>query len=206
MGGKIIFFDIDDTLIDSSNKLGPLFYLRIADQIGISVEKIIEIKNKYRLTLEKGSDYWPSDLLNFICGEVNMDSEKMLDPFNAIEIYKESVFPEIHKTLEKLSKNYTLGIFSEGFEEYQLKKIGLSGLIKYFDKKWIFVERRKLSVKSISKIPAEATVIDDKKEVIEQLKSLRSDLKLVWINRNDSDILDGITTIKNLDDLQKILV
>jgi len=201
MKRKIIFFDIDDTLIDSSNKLGPLFCLNISEQTKVSIEKIIEIKSKYRLTLEKGSDYVPNDLINTVCNELKIDIGKINNPFDIEDIYKNAVFSKVVEALEKLSKKYTLGIFSEGFEDYKSKKIILSGLIKYFDKKWIFIERRKLSPEALIKIPIGSIIIDDKKEVIETLKNLRPDLELIWINRKDKEKIEGVKTIKSLEEM-----
>ena len=44
-------------------------------------------------------------------------------------------------------------------------------------------------------------VVDDKKTVIGTLKQLRPDLKLVWINRDSSDRIDGVRNIKSLTEL-----
>jgi hypothetical protein len=44
-------------------------------------------------------------------------------------------------------------------------------------------------------------VIDDKKRILENLRQLRPDLELVWINRIDDEKMEGIKTIKTLTEL-----
>ena len=53
----------------------------------------------------------------------------------------------------------------------------------------------------LKKIPDGVTIIDDDKNVIEKLKQLRPDLELIWINRKDEEKMDGIRTIKSLEEL-----
>lgn len=77
----------------------------------------------------------------------------------------------------------------------------LTGIARFFDPKYVIVERRKMNEESIKKIPQGSTVIDDKKVVIERLKQLRPDLHLVWINRESEEKIEGVTNIKSLKDL-----
>ena len=58
-----------------------------------------------------------------------------------------------------------------------------------------------MNPESIKEIPFGAMVVDDKKTVIGTLKQLRPDLKLVWINRDSSDRIDGVRNIKSLTEL-----
>jgi hypothetical protein len=94
-----------------------------------------------------------------------------------------------------------LGTFSEGAEAWQKKKLELTGINEFFDTEYMIIKRRKMNPESIKEIPFGAMVVDDKKTVIGTLKQLRPDLKLVWINRDSSDRIDGVRNIKSLTEL-----
>lgn len=200
MNKKIILFDIDDTLVDV-HPMARKFYQKIADHIGISLEAIITTKEKYSATLERYSDYYPDELLNFIYDFFEVSSNKRINPFIEDKYYLESLFPEVKPVIEKLKNDYKLGIFSEGFVDYQSRKI--QGLTDLLEKDLVFIERRKLSPESINKIPTGAVVIDDKRIVIETLASIRPDLSLFWINRQNDEKIETpkIRTISSLDGL-----
>jgi hypothetical protein len=100
-----------------------------------------------------------------------------------------------------MKNKYILGIYSQGFVNLQKIKIKYSGIEKYFNKNLIFIDRDKTHQDFVKNLPIKATVVDDKKEVIETLKELRPDLKLIWINRKNDETIDGVKTIKNLKNL-----
>ncbi|MDD4938390.1 MAG: HAD family hydrolase [Candidatus Shapirobacteria bacterium] len=202
MGKKIILFDIDDTLIDV-HPMAKNFYQKIADTIGSSFEKIVDAKEKYKTKLEKYSDYHPNELMEFIYKVFKVDESKKINPFIEGKYYKEALFPEVREVLKKLSKKYRLGIFSEGFEDYQGKKI--LALVDLLDKELIFILRRKLEKNSLKKLPKGSIVIDDRKEVVEKLRDFGG-FKVFWLNRNqDDEKIDGITTIQKLNELVNLL-
>ena len=88
-------------------------------------------------------------------------------------------------------------------DEWQIVKIKNTKIKKFFDLKISLIERRKLDIEVIAKIPFGATVIDDKKMVIEKLYETRPDLKLYWVNRIDQEKIenDRVATIRNLREL-----
>lgn len=202
MDKKIILFDIDDTLVDV-HPMARKIYQKMADNTGLLLEEIIAAKEKYIATLEKYSDYHPDGLTSFIYDFFKIDNDKRINPFIEEKYYLEALFPEAKNVIKKLKNDYKVGIFSEGFGDYQGRKI--LGLVDLFDKDLVFIERRKLSPQSVKKIPNGVTVIDDKKEVLETLKKLRPDLELVWINRIDDEQISGVKTIKNLNQLVELL-
>jgi len=199
MDKKIILFDIDDTLIEV-HRMSKMLYQQMANKAGITLEEVVAAKERYKLTIEKTSDYKPDDLMVFVYHDLKTETSKQINPFAERKNYKESLFPEVKTVLEKLKKNYILGIFSEGFMEYQSDKIKLSGLNKFFDKNLIFIERRKTNPESIKKLPIGSIIVDDRKEVIEKLKQAGS-FKLIWINRNTDETIKGVTTIRNFIEL-----
>lgn len=202
MNKKIILFDIDDTLIDT-HPMARSFYQKIADVVEVSLEEIIEIKEKYKLTLEKYSDYQPDELLKFIYDYLKIEENKRINPFLDKEVYKKALFPGIRELLEKLSKKYRLGAFSEGFDDYQRLKI--SSLIDLMDEDLIFIARRKLDDNFLEKLPKELIIIDDRKEVIKKLKSF-GDFNVFWLNKNnDQEKIDGVIEIKDLRELENFI-
>lgn len=201
MDKKIILFDIDDTLVDV-HRMAKNFYQKIADTAGLSLEEIIETKEKYIQTLEKYSDYHPNSLMDFIHNFFKIEDNKKTNPFTEEKYYREALFPEVQKTLAGLSKKYRLGIFSEGFDDYQGMKI--SALIDFLDKKLIFISRRKLNDDFLKKIPKGAIIIDDRKEVIEKLRDLNR-FEVFWLNRIDDQKIDGAKTIKSLKELEELV-
>lgn len=200
MNKKIILFDFDKTVSDT-NGFVEKFSQALYKQFGITQENVITILNEYNATLDSTTDFRPEDFsqaINKKTGvDINLIHENIFDPKNF------PIFEEVEHVLMELSANNTLGIFSEGFGDWQKKKIKLSGIGDFFDQNFIVIERRKLSPESISRIPNKAVVIDDKKIVIETLAQSRPDLKLVWINRlNDEKIeTQQVRTIKNLNEL-----
>lgn len=202
MDKKIILFDIDDTLIDT-HPMAKMFYQKIADATDSTLEKIIEIKEKYKLTLEKYSDYQPDELLKFIYDYLKIKENKRINPFLEKETYKKALFPEVRELLEKLKKDYRLGVFSEGFYEYQQLKI--SSLIDLMDKDLIFIARRKLDDNFLSTLPKTSIIIDDRKEVVEKLKSFGG-FNVFWLNKNnDQEKIDGVIEIKDLRELKNLI-
>lgn len=201
MNEEIILFDMDRTIFDTDT-LGKNFKKNLVDATQTSIEKIEKINSDYKANLESSTDFNPDEFLKEVEKETKVDLENLNQAFFSSKNFV--LYPEAIEIIRKLSEdNFVLGIFSEGAQEWQTKKLILTGIIDYFDPSLIFIERRKLLAESIDKIPNGVRVIDDKKEVIETLANNRPDLKLIWINRlNDEKIeTSQIRTIKELNDL-----
>lgn len=202
MDKKIILFDIDGTLINTKS-MAKIFCEKIATESNINLEKIIQLRDEYITTLEYSTDYHPNELVNFI----NKKTNKKLNPeeifFKEKDIYKKYIFDDAFNVLDKLKDNYKLGIFSEGFDDYQGRKI--SPLIDLLDKDQIFISRRKLDNSFLEKLPKGAIIIDDRKEVVEKLRDFGG-FKVFWLDRkNEQEKIDGITKIKDLIELEKLI-
>lgn len=202
MDKKVILFDIDGTLINTK-ALAKIFCEKIATESNINPEKIIQLRDEYVNTLEYSTDYHPNGLINFI----NQKTNKKLDSKNIFfkndNIYKKYIFDDTYEFLNKFKDKYIFGIFSEGFKDYQLIKT--SSLINFLEKDLIFITRRKLDDAFLKTIPEKVMIIDDKKEVIETLKKMRPDLNLIWINRKDSEKMEGVKTITSLGELENLI-
>lgn len=200
---KEIYFDIDNTLINTK-LLSQLLYEQIAEKVELPVERIIEIKDIYKSNLESNTDFYPDDLIKFIFETIGVDGADFESPFNDKSIYQKSLFKETIDVLEKLKADYSLGIYSEGFEDYQTKKLVMSGIIDYFDKDLITIERRKLNDESVKKINNGSTVIDDNKKVVEKLKNYDS-FKTVWINRDEGEVFENAEAVRDLTEITDLL-
>ncbi len=197
---RIILFDIDKTVFDTRAS-GKKYGQKLAERCHVGEEKIKESVESYRSQLESSTDFDPDELLARIETEYGVEKgnleQVLFDQSNFI------LFPESGAVLEKLAKTSILGLFSEGRQQWQKKKMELTGIARFFDPRYVIVERRKMNEESIKKIPQGSTVIDDKRVVIERLKQLRPDLNLIWINRENEEKIEGVTNIKSLKDLLK---
>jgi len=83
-----------------------------------------------------------------------------------------------------------------------MKKLKYTGLLKFFDKNLIVIERRKMANKSINKIKPGNMVVDDKKEVVEKLLELKGkNFKVIWVNRKTDETIDGFRTVESLSEI-----
>lgn len=196
----IVLFDIDNTLIDTK-KLSLLAYTDIVKQTGKTFEEISKLKDEYKDSLEFNTDFYPDRLMDFLVKKIGQPID---NPFDKKEIYVESLFEETIGLLTKLKKTKRLGIYSEGFTDYQTKKLEFSEIIDFFDKDLIFIKRRKLDNDSLNVIPDGATVVDDNPKVAEKLDTIKR-IKAVWLNMFKDEIFEGISTIKKLSEVHDLV-
>lgn len=194
-----ILFDIDRTIFDTKTS-GENATRSIGLVTGKNPDEIEKINKEYKRGLSSTSDFDSSFFLREVANQTGTGLQKLTETlFNQKNFV---LYPEALAVLKKLfSDDYSLGTFSEGVPEWQMKKLTLTGALDYLDPSLIFIERRKLAPEAIAKIPDGVTVIDDKIEVIATLKQQRPDLELVWINRKDEEKMDGVRTIKSLTEL-----
>jgi len=196
----IVLFDIDNTLINTK-KLSLLAYTDIAKQTGKSFEEISKLKDEYKDSLELNTDFYPDRLMVFLEKKIGQPID---NPFNKKEIYVESLFEETVELLNKLKQTKRLGIYSEGFTDYQTKKLEFSGIIGFFDKDLIFIKRRKLDDESLNVIPDGATIVDDNSKVVKKLNTIKR-FKTIWLNMSNNETIEGISTIKNLNEVPDLV-
>lgn len=196
---RIYYLDLDRTLFDTVES-GQNYRIAL-EAIGVSTVEYDRIYNEYKSTLESSTDFDPEKVLDLLAENLNINREELAQNF-----WKEDnfvLFPEVKTTLKELSRIHSLILFSEGNKNWQLAKIEKTEIQEFFDLETSLIERRKMNPEVIEKISQGATVVDDKKEVIEQLAAQRPDLSLVWISRNNEEELTGqnIRTIRKLDEL-----
>ncbi len=203
MNKKIILFDIDETLM-GLDKMAVMFYEKLAKQLEVTTEEIIELKEQYKLTLNKSGDYLHSNLILFLKEITGKKEKEIEDPFEDKENYKKSLHPEVKENIEKISKDFRIGVYSEGFYEYQKKKVFWSGIGDFFDEELIFITQNKSDPEFLKTLPEGAIIIDDKKEKIQKLKEAGR-FNFVWINRKNDEVMDDVKTVKNLNEFADLL-
>lgn len=199
---KEILFDWDDTLF-SKTEYKKNLRSNLAKICCVSEGEIFQIEEEYFNSLTKSDDFTIDSFLNTF-GE-KFGKKIDLRDFNSdrLRIYSNALFPETISALNKLEDEYRLGIFSQGFISLQKIKIKESGVEEFFDEQLIFIGRNKLDPDFIKQIPDGVTIIEDKKEVIEQLKAIGR-FELFWMNRVNNETVDGVTTVRDLEEFAQI--
>lgn len=199
MKRKLILFDWDDTLF-SKVEYKKRLRSNLAKICGVSEEEIFKFEEKYFENLKRSDDF---QIKNFVESfSEKFDKKIELKDFSSdnLKIYSGALFTKTISVLEKLKDNFDLGIYSQGFVSLQKIKIRSSGVENFFKKEFVYIDRNKLRADFVSKLPDEAIIVDDKKEVMEKLKPLNR-FKIIWINRNDDEPIEGVTTIHSLEEL-----
>lgn len=190
---SIILFDIDNTLLDTKQFASRAFEMvRILYEL--PQEKFDADKQAYYSSLELSTDFTPETFVDFLAetnrGEASLaDPKKMVEAvsyFYEDEALQQAVFDDVIPNLQRLRNGYTLGIFSQGDKKYQLKKIENTGLIRFFEQKYIFIEKRKTTPEIVSLLPNPIVVVDDRREVLEQVANIEG-LSAVHLVRNEPE-------------------
>lgn len=196
--GNPIFFDIDGTLVDAE-KFGKSIRTSFMKVLKVDEEELARAIADYYAALESTTDFNPKDIVVHISKRYGIDPILLDNVFwKEDKHYKEALYPEVITVLEKLSKENALGIFSQGFEEFQRHKLNASGIISFFKEENIFIYRRKLSDEATGSLPRTATVIDDNHEVVLKLSDY---VGAIWMNRRTEDDDAQVKTIHSLSEL-----
>lgn len=214
----IILFDIDKTLV-STNHIS-LFEPVLIEHLHLSPAQIKETRDRYYETLEKPTDFSPQEYFFHLAGRALegvegspkhvQEAEQLLAQYLTTEYFGSSLYPDVVRSLERLSAEYSLGIYSEGHQFFQQKKLELTGINHFFDQKYTYISRRKERPEYIDQLPSGAKVVDDKLSAVMAL-SARRDLEPILIRRADTPDLDvgapeassdhWFQTIKSFDEL-----
>ena len=194
----LILFDIDGVLFDPE-KFGKLIRAEFVKVLNISEEELIRANADYYSELESSTDFDPHDIAAYIAARFKTEPEVLDRVFwENDEIYKGSIFQDVEESLKKLSHSHILGIFSQGNEDLQKRKLEAGGVKKYFKDDQVFIQTRKLSDEAIELLPREATVIDNKHDVVSALSKF---VNVIWLNRKTEDSDPQIKTIHSLREL-----
>ena len=198
---NLVLFDIDGVLFDTE-RFGKLLRSRFVKILGIDEEELISANADYYSKLSERTDFDPRGITAYLSERFEKDVVTLdLVFWKEEHLYQESLFPETLEVLEKLKGQKTLGIFSQGNEELQNRKLDAARLRDYFSPEYVFIHKRKLSDDAIELLPREATFVDNKHDVVEALQKF---VDVIWINRKSEESDPKIKTIHSLGEILDI--
>jgi len=188
---KLILFDIDRTLIDTG-KLSRNLSNVLHKKCNVSLDNFLLVKDEYKNGLSSTTDFSPQKFCRLLSIKFNTDYKELLRSYyHEPLVYQGILYPDTIPALQRLSKDYNLGIFSEGFYRFQITKLKFTKILQYFDKRYVYILRRKTTKLSLEKLPHNCTIIDDNTNVINKLTS-KKDIKSVLISRGTKEKQNGI--------------
>jgi FMN phosphatase YigB (HAD superfamily) len=200
---EIILFDIDYTLLDTA--VSKRYYReKISKLANVSIDDFILVENEYKEKDSGFTDFHPDDYIDHVCKFYNLNENSVRELFFNNDNFKDALYDDVVPTLEVLSGRFILGIFSEGFEDFQLAKLHKSGIMHFFEKELTFIFRRKLEKSSLSLLPTKCFVVDDNPSVVEALAKIDS-FKTFWLNRKSNEKDPVCTTIHGLKELNSLI-
>ena len=134
--------------------------------------------------------------------------------FKQSNLTQYSLYPEIHKMLNDLSDHATLGIISQGEEEFQRNKLIKTKIDHFFHKDHIHIslDKEKL-IQEISEMYKDKSlvIVDDKLSILLLAKKHMPHTFVIWIKRGEyaenQKPLPGFTpdlALNNLSELMRI--
>ena len=201
---EVILFDIDYTLINSqvSKELRRKKY---ADFLDITEEDVLLTEIEYVKKDSGFTDFDPNEYIDFIAKNYSVGRDRISEIFFQDDNFISAVYSDVVNTLEVEKKDFSLGIFSEGLEDFQMLKLHKSNLLKYFDPNLTFVFKRKLTEDSLKLLPQKCFIVDDNVFVIEGLCEEGS-FRPIWLNRKKDDGEKRVyPVIKVLSDLGAVI-
>jgi phosphoglycolate phosphatase-like HAD superfamily hydrolase len=197
----LLLFDIDNTLLDTKAFAWAAFE-RVREMAGLSIVDFVSLKDQYYSSLEVSTDFDPTAFVDFLIAKQGTSRDKSsreqspqwrqpaLDIFLDSDFIRSFLYKDVTRNLQRLKTDNSLGIFSQGQKNYQLKKIENSGIIRFFDQNNIYIFSRKEKPEVIRALPRPSIVIDDKKSVtdiingINAKKSGDSGITAIWLQRS----------------------
>ncbi|MBE5805630.1 MAG: HAD family hydrolase [Clostridiales bacterium] len=135
---KQLIFDLDNTLLDWSNTYYSFCVKKICENYNLkdNYDEILDIVIKCVDSYESKYDYFTVE--NFVkelnlCGNIiftNEMVEKLLNYFGCC--IPDKIDSKIIETLDYLKSKYELVVLTNWFENYQIKRLEKTGLLKYF--------------------------------------------------------------------------
>lgn len=199
---EVILFDIDYTLINSQISK-ELRRKKFSNLLGISEEDFLLTEKEYVKKDSGFTDFDPNEYVDFTAKKYGVGRNSISEIFFQDENFIRAVYPDVLPSLEILKNDLSLGIFSEGLEDFQMLKLHKSNLLRYFDPNLSFIFKRKLTEDSLKLLPKGCFIVDDNMFVIEGLCEEGS-FKPIWLNRKGDDteiscqVIEGLGNIRNL--------
>lgn len=171
MEKTILLFDIDYTIFNTDRfKKKKEEY--IYHYFHLDKEKVESFDECYQKNIRGPIGINIKDYSEQLGKEFSIPHERIFDLImDNQNLYLHSLYPDTLPALSLLSKEYTLGIFSQGYTDFQMNKLTKMGILPFFDEKHIYIFPHKIHVDNIAQLPKNAVVIDDKLSVVEVISS-----------------------------------
>ncbi len=200
---ETILFDIDYTLINTAN-FKQNFKSKISELLGVSLDDFLKIEQGYVKKGEGFTDFIPQEYISFLSRSFDFNESEISKAFFDDSNFENIFFEDVLECLDNLKRSFDLGIFSEGFNEFQMLKLHKTGILKYFDQNLIFIFNRKLVDDSLKLLPDGCFIIDDNLSVICALEETKR-FRPIWLNRKISEGTDDCAQIFDLKNIADVL-
>ncbi|MDH5533070.1 MAG: HAD family hydrolase [Candidatus Pacebacteria bacterium] len=204
MEKQIILFDIDKTLFDVDTFFNKNLWPAVEKDLGISRAKLDKVSEVYKESISKGTEFDPKGWLKEAKKQLGERAKGIEELFYNPDFFTSSLFPEVIPTLNNLRDDFILGVYSEGVDEWQRKKLELGGINNYFDQQYVSISSNKVSEMVLGWIPQKAVIIDDREDFILELAKLDK-VYPIWINRTAKEALPNTMMITSLTQLLAML-
>ncbi|OGJ37659.1 MAG: hypothetical protein A2383_04055 [Candidatus Pacebacteria bacterium RIFOXYB1_FULL_39_46] len=200
---SLILFDIDRTLFNT-----PLFVdkqlQKLTQTLDTDSQKLQKNFQSYLASLTDTTHFSPDNFTTYLAKYYQHDVKKVREAFYHSSNFDSTLYPEVKEVLQKLQQDgYTLGIFSQGFIDFQLKKLTENNLLDFFDPQHRYILREKADPKLIENLPENTVIIDDKITIITFLERFPHIIPLHIVREPEKPI--GEYTLLNLQSLFPIL-
>ena len=210
---KIVLFDIDYTLFDTS-VFKRTVNKKIKDKVINNKLKNLDkkIDNIFLKSREQNGYFNPRHFISMINSELELNLplsffEKSLSDDSLYE----NLYNDVKAVLEELSKDKSLfiGVFSGGDIKFQKSKIELIRHLFHKDHIHIFLNKEPEVKKIINKYKSHKLfIIDDWLNILEKSKKMNKSVITIWIKRKGSEFKEkkksNFSPDYVLSDLQKI--
>lgn len=184
MNKKILLFDIDYTLFDTTKFKQLILQALLPVVTAIDFEKLDEVYYEVR----KYGAFDPALFARFFEEKYTtpISENEIAELWYSPEILTQALYPETVSVLEKFQKedNLTLGIFSSGNPDFQKAKI--TSIEHFFSEKYIYIAPSKNDIlpEVLQTYKNEDIVfIDDFIPVLQKIKRLDAEALVIWIKR-----------------------
>ncbi len=205
MKGKILLFDIDETIFDPQSFLND-FYSNLISILKLSESDIKRVENIYTDIKNEYGYFSPAPFLDKIIETFpNIDKVSLEKIFWNIDLFTKNVYKDA-SVIKDLGRIGNIGIFSKGEESFQKQKISfLSDLIETDD---IHIFKNKID--RINDVldnyqDLNIYIIDNEPDVLESVRKINSEAYLILIDRKNKYENSDIIKIKDLTELKSLI-
>ena len=203
---KIIFFDIDGTLFNVPLFIS-LFHENLIDRFGLTNQDIESLKALYDQVKKEQGYFLPSLFLDKINNNFPfVDREELDKSFHSIDLFEKSVYKDT-SNIKSLANLAILGIFSQGDENFQKKKIAFMSSLLDRGNIYIFPNKVNETKQIFDKyIDFDVYLVDNDLSLLLKVRRINPSVKVILIDRSGqfNDNKD-IINIKDLNELESVL-